>query len=75
MVETRLPCHTTGHGHSNHNPEKLQSATSIAEPACDNFTNCIERDHRCIKQRVRAMQTFHGFLKAQITIAGIEMAH
>ncbi len=39
------------------------------------LTNRIERDHRRIKQRVRAMQTFQVFHNAQVTIAGIELAH
>lgn len=39
------------------------------------LTNRIEQDHRCIKQRVRVMQTFQQFRNAQISIAGIELAH
>jgi len=39
------------------------------------LTNRIERDHRRIKQRIRAMQTFQVFRNAQVTIAGIELAH
>ena len=31
--------------------------------------------HRRIKQRVRPMQTFQVFRNAQVTIAGIELAH
>lgn len=39
------------------------------------LTNRIERDHRRIKQRLRPMQTFQVFRNAQVTIAGIELAH
>lgn len=39
------------------------------------LTNRVERDHRRIKQRVRPMQTFQVFRNAQVTIAGIELAH
>lgn len=39
------------------------------------LTNRIERDHRRVKQRVRAMQTFQRFRNARVTIAGIELAH
>lgn len=39
------------------------------------LTNRIERDHRRITQSLRAMQTFQVFRDAQVTIAGIELAH
>ncbi|WP_454062982.1 IS6 family transposase [Candidatus Nitrospira salsa] len=39
------------------------------------LTNRIERDHRRIKQRIRPMQAFQVFRNAQVTIAGIELAH
>jgi putative transposase len=37
--------------------------------------NTVEQDHRAIKRMVRAMLEFKAFWSAEITIAGIEIAH
>jgi transposase-like protein len=39
------------------------------------LNNCIEQDHRRIKQRVRAMLGFQIFSTARVILSGIEMIH
>ena len=39
------------------------------------LTNVVEQDHRFVRRRWRAMQTFHSFHTAERTIEGIEALH
>ena len=39
------------------------------------LNNIIEQDHRAIKRRCASMKGFKSFANAEVTIAGIELAH
>lgn len=51
---------------------KATTGTIIAESI---LQNRIEQDHRRIKQRRGVLQTLQVFRNAQMTLAGIELAH
>jgi transposase-like protein len=42
---------------------------------CKYLNNIVEQDHRAIKRRCSAMHGLKSFVRAAVTIAGIELAH
>jgi transposase, IS6 family len=50
-------------------------APPLSASAVQYLNNILEQDHRAIKRRVKAKQSFREFRAAQRTIAGYEAIH
>ena len=70
-----LDGHRASHRALRHLRRERRGWRFVQVRTCKYLNNIVEQDHRAIKQRCSPMLGFKSFASAQVTIAGIELAH